>query len=318
MISSKLFMFAIATESAISEVSEGLDDISSHEETLNDAVQNLVENPEETISEMGKFMGNIGNAILGAIPTIIFAVVILILGLIITRFLLWLLGKGLNKTKMDITVTKFTHQIAKIILYVLLITIIMSVLGIPSTSIVTLIGTAGVAIGLALQSSLSNVAGGFLLMITKPFKIGDYIISNGVEGTVAQISIMHTRLDSATNQAVFIPNGLAINATIINNSGNDTRRVDMNFGIAYDSDFPKAQKLILDITQKHPLILDDVPPSVRVSEHGASAVGISVKVWCRTPDYWNVYYDLNEQILASFKENNIEIPFDQLDVHIIK
>lgn len=311
-------MLAAAAESALSDVSESLtsDELTSHEETLNDAVQGLVDNPEETISEMGKFMGNIGSAILGAIPTILFAAVILALGLIITKLLLWLLGKGLNKSKLDLTVTKFTHQIARIILYVLLLTVVLNILGIPATSIITLIGTAGVAIGLALQSSLSNVAGGFLLMITKPFKIGDYIISNGVEGTVAQISIMHTRLDSISNQAVFIPNGLAINAVIVNNSGNDTRRVDMNFGIAYDDDFPKAQKIILDIIGKHPLIIDDQPPSVRVSEHGASAVGIAVKVWCKTSDYWSVYYDLNEQILQSFKENDIEIPFNQLDVHV--
>lgn len=302
---------AVAAESTLSDLDE-----LSHEETLNDAVQNLVENPEETISQMGQFMQQIGNAILKVIPTIIFAVVVLIIGVIVTRFLLWLLGKGLDKTKLDLTVTKFTHQITKIILYVLLITIVLSILGIPSTSIVTLIGTAGVAIGLAIQDSLSNVAGGILLMMTKPFKIGDYIMTNGVEGTVVQISIMHTRLDSFTNQAIFIPNGLAVNATVINNSSNETRRVDMNFGISYNDDFYKAQKLILDMIDKHPKILDDIPPTVRIVEHGESAVIIAVKVWCKTGDYWDVYFDLNEQVYKLFKENAIKIPYNQLDVHI--
>lgn len=302
---------AAAAESTLSDLDE-----LSHEETLNDAVQNLVENPEETISQMGQFMQQIGNAILKVIPTIIFAVVILIIGVIVTRFLLWLLGKGLDKTKLDLTVTKFTHQITKIILYVLLITIVLSILGIPSTSIVTLIGTAGVAIGLAIQDSLSNVAGGILLMMTKPFKIGDYIMTNGVEGTVVQISIMHTRLDSFTNQAVFIPNGLAVNATVINNSGNETRRVDMNFSISYNDDFYKAQKLILNLIDKHPKIIDDIPPTVRIAEYGESAVIIAVKVWCKTGDYWDVYFDLNEQVYKLFKENAIKIPYNQLDVHI--
>ena len=302
---------AAAAESTLSDPDE-----LSHEETLNDAVQNLVENPEATISQMGQFMQQIGNAILKVIPTIIFAVVILIIGVIVTRFLLWLLGKGLDKTKLDLTVTKFTHQITKIILYVLLITIVLSILGIPSTSIVTLIGTAGVAIGLAIQDSLSNVAGGILLMMTKPFKIGDYIMTNGVEGTVVQISIMHTRLDSFTNQAVFIPNGLAVNATVINNSGNETRRVDMNFSISYNDDFYKAQKLILDLIDKHPKIIDDIPPTVRIAEYGESAVIIAVKVWCKTGDYWDVYFDLNEQVYKLFKENAIKIPYNQLDVHI--
>ena len=153
-------------------------------------------------------------------------------------------------------------------------------------------------------------------MMTKPFKIGDYIMTNGVEGTVVQISIMHTRLDSFTNQAVFIPNGLAVNATVINNSGNETRRVDMNFSISYNDDFYKAQKLILDLIDKHPKIIDDIPPTVRIAEYGESAVIIAVKVWCKTGDYWDVYFDLNEQVYKLFKENAIKIPYNQLDVHI--
>ena len=203
------------------------DVITTHEATLNDAVQELVEKPEQALSAIGDFFVNLGRSILSAIPTILFAVLILVLGLLVTKLCLWLISKGMNKTKLEVTVKKFVSQVAKIILYVLLITIVMSILGIPSTSIITIIGTAGVAIGLALQDSLSNVAGGFMLMITKPFKIGDYIIVNGTEGTVSQISIIHTRLDSASNQAIFIPNGQAVNAVVVNNSNNETRRVDL-------------------------------------------------------------------------------------------
>lgn len=289
----------------------------THEATLNDAVQGLVTKPEETLSAFGKFFQSMGNAILAAIPTIILAIVILIVGLILSKLIIKLLSKGLSKTKLELTVTKFTAQMAKIVLYTLLITIVLNILGIPATSIITVIGTAGVAIGLALQNSLANVAGGFLLMITKPFKIGDYIITNGVEGTVSQISILHTRLDSASNQAIFVPNGLAINATIINNNGNDTRRVDLTFSISYNDDFATAQEIILGLIEEHPLTLKNVPPAVRMKEHGESAIIIVARAWCNTADYWDVYFDLTEQVRAAFIENGIEIPFNQLDVHVV-
>lgn len=290
----------------------------THEVTLNDAVHELVEKPEETLSAFGKFFQSIGNAILAAIPTIILAIIILIVGLILSKLALALLSKGLSRTKLELTVTKFTTQMAKIVLYTLLITIVLNILGIPATSIITVIGTAGVAIGLALQNSLANVAGGFLLMITKPFKIGDYIITNGVEGTVSQISILHTRLNSASNQAVFVPNGLAINATIINNNGNDTRRVDLTFSISYNDDFETAQGIILGLIEEHPLVLKDVEPTVRMKEHGENAIIIVARAWCNTADYWTVYFDLTEQVRAAFIENGIEIPFNQLDVHVVE
>ena len=292
------------------------DVITTHEATLNDAVQELVEKPEQALSAIGDFFVNLGRSILSAIPTILFAVLILVLGLLVTKLCLWLISKGMNKTKLEVTVKKFVSQVAKIILYVLLITIVLSILGIPSTSIITIIGTAGVAIGLALQDSLSNVAGGFMLMITKPFKIGDYIIVNGTEGTVSQISIIHTRLDSASNQAIFIPNGQAVNAVVVNNSNNETRRVDLTYSIFYASDYRKAREIILEILKNNEMVLDDPAPLVRMKEQGESAVVIAARPWCRTPDYWDVVFDTNEQVFDAFCENGIVIPFNQLEVHI--
>lgn len=292
------------------------DVITTHEATLNDAVQELVEKPEQALSAIGDFFVNLGRSILSAIPTILFAVLILVLGLLVTKLCLWLISKGMNKTKLEVTVKKFVSQVAKIILYVLLITIVLSILGIPSTSIITIIGTAGVAIGLALQDSLSNVAGGFMLMITKPFKIGDYIIVNGTEGTVSQISIIHTRLDSASNQAIFIPNGQAVNAVVVNNSNNETRRVDLTYSISYASDYRKAREIILEILKNNEMVLDDPTPLVRMKEQGESAVVIAARPWCRTPDYWDVVFDTNEQVFDAFCENGIVIPFNQLEVHI--
>ena len=323
MISGKLLLLAAAAESAISEAAETSeavsDTISSTESvvpTLGDTVDNLVEHPQETLSALGEFFGNMGKAIVGMLPQIIFAVVVLIIGIIITKLVLFGLSKGLGRSKLDLTVTKFTAQVVKIVLYTLLLTIVLSMLGIPATSVVTVIGTAGVAIGLALQTALSNVAGGFLLMINKPFKIGDYITTNGVEGTVAQISILYTRLDSLTNQAIFIPNGMAVNATIVNNNTNDTRRLEMLFSISYDNDFAKAKNIIENILDLHEQILHELPLLVVMKEHGASAIVILVRAWCKANEYWDVYFDLNEKVRAAFIENNIEIPYNQLDVHV--
>lgn len=320
MIGGRLLLLAAAADSAISEAASTVSETTSGTEsaapTLGDTVDNLVENPQETLSAIGEFFGNMGKAIVGMLPKILFAVVVLIVGIIVTKLVLFGLSKGLGKSKLDLTVTKFTTQVVKIVLYTLLLTIVLSMLGIPATSVVTVIGTAGVAIGLALQNSLSNVAGGFLLMINKPFKIGDYIITNGVEGTVAQISILYTRLDSITNQAIFIPNGMAVNATIVNNNTNDTRRLEMLFSISYNNDFGKAKELIENILNAHEGILHELPLLVVMKEHAASAIVILVRAWCNPNEYWDIYFDLNEKVRAAFIENDIEIPYDQLDVHI--
>lgn len=286
--------------------------------TLGDRVNQLIDKPEEALDEIGKFFENLLDSIIHAIPTILLAILILIVGLVACKFCLWLISKGLDKAKVDLTATKFLKQCIRIVLYVVLLIVVLSMLGIPTTSVITVIGTAGVAIGLALQDSLSNVAGGFVLMITKPFKIGDYIIANGVEGTVKQISIVHTRLDSGSNQAIFIPNGQAVNAVVINNSTNDTRRVDLSFSISYEDDYEKARDIITALLESDPKVLKTPAPTVRMLQHGASAVVIATRPWCKTEDYWDVYYATTEAVRAAFIENNISIPYDQLDVHIKK
>lgn len=290
----------------------------TEEATLGDKVNQLFDKPEEALDKLGGFFSDLWDSIVRSLPAIIFAIIVLIAGLTACKFALWLISKGLDRSKVDLTAANFLKQCIKIVLYVILLVVVLSMLGIPTTSVITVIGTAGVAIGLALQDSLSNVAGGFVLMITKPFQIGDYIIINGVEGTVKQISIVHTRLDSCSNQAIFIPNGQAVNATVVNNSANDTRRVDMKFSISYEDDYEKARSIISEILESNPMVLKEPAPTVRMQEHGASAVVIATRPWCRASDYWDVYYATTEAVRAAFIENNISIPFDQLDVHIVK
>lgn len=299
----------LSTASATAEVAET---------TINDALHELAERPEEAMSAIGQFFTDLGRGVLNAIPTILLAIIVLIVGSLLCKLSVKLIARGMERAKTDITVAKFVKQCVKIILYVLLFIVVLSIIGIPTTSVITVVGTAGVAIGLALQDSLSNVAGGFILMLTKPFKIGDYIIVNGVEGTVSQIAILHTRLDSASNQGIIIPNSQAATATVINNSANDTRRVDLTFSIAYEDDYEHAQQVILDVLKANDKVLKDPAPTVRMLEHGASAIIIATRPWCRTADYWDVYFSTIEQVRKAFIENNISIPFDQLDVHVIK
>ncbi len=288
------------------------------ETTINDALHDLAERPEEAMSAMSQFFSDMGRSLLYSIPTILLALLVLVIGSLLCKLSVKLIAKGMEHANADITVAKFVKQCVKIALYVLLIIIVLSILGIPTTSVITVIGTAGVAIGLALQDSLSNVAGGFILLLTKPFRIGDYISVNGVEGTVAQIAILHTRLNSGSNQAIVIPNSQAATATIINNSANNTRRVDMKFSIAYENDYDHARQVILDVLAANPKVLADPEPTVRMLEHGASAIIIVTRPWCATEDYWDVYFSTMEQVRAAFIENNISIPYDQLDVHVVK
>ncbi len=281
--------------------------------TAADVVEEIVNTtPEEAVSEIGGFFQGLLDSLIAAIPTVIIAIIVLIIGMLLTKLSIKLMSKGMEKAKVDLTVIKFAKQCVKIVLYVLVFIVVLSILGIPTTSVITVIGTAGVAIGLALQGSLSNVAGGFILMLTKPFKIGDYILVSGVEGEVAQISILHTRLTSATNQAIFIPNSSAVGATVTNNSANGTRRVDLTFGISYEDDFATAQKIIFDVLAKNEKVLKTPEATVRMLEHGKSAIVIAVRPWCNVADYWDVYFEVIEGVRAAFIENNIAVPVDKV------
>ena len=170
--------------------------------------------------------------------------------------------------------------------------------------------------GLAVQGSLSNFAGGVLIILTRPFKIDDYIETQGISGTVEDIHIIYTILRTPDNKVIHIPNGTLANSTITNYSSKDTRRVDFTFSIAYDADYLKAEQIILDICKSHSLVLDDPAPVCRLSEYADSAIKLVLRVWTLSSDYWNVYFDINESVKNEFDAAGISIPYNQLDVHI--
>lgn len=318
------FMLKLLTEAAetVTEAVTSAAVSESAAETASDIKEVLSETLGEEFIEnangLHKLLDDIWSGFIGKLPTIIFAIILLIIGILISKLVVKLMGKALDRSKLDLTINRFLRSVVKITLYVLLITVVLTLLGVPTTSIITVIGTAGVAIGLALQNSLSNLAGGFLILFSKPFKVGSYISVSGVEGTVSEINILYTKLMTYDNKAIYIPNGTAANAVLTNVNQADKRRVDNVFSVSYDADYSKAVEAIYTALKKCPKILWDSgdKPFVRMSAHNTSSIDITVRVWCRTQDYWDVYFDVIELVRAQFTEENIEIPYQQLDVHV--
>ena len=189
-------------------------------------------------------------------------------------------------------------------------------IGIDTGAITALITSMGVCVGLAVNGALANLAGGVMLILTRPFRIDDYIEAQGYAGTVEDIHITNTRVRTPDNKVVYIPNGALSSGSILNYSVKDTRRVDFVFSIAYSADFEKARKAILGICESHELVLKDPAPFIRMSEHAASSINITTRVWVNSADYWTVKFDITEAVKAKFDEEGIEIPFNQVDVHI--
>ncbi len=220
--------------------------------------------------------------------------------------------------KMEASLRSFISSFSRIGLYICLVITVAVILGIPTTSFITALASCGVAIGLAMQGFLSNFAGGLMILLFKPFKVGDYIETASESGTVNEISVVYTVLITPDNKRITVPNGLLTNESITNYSSKATRRVDLTFSASYKNDVDAVKKVISDVVSAHPLVLKKPEPFVRLASHADSALSYSVKVWCKNKDYWTVHFDITESVKKAFDENNIEIPYPQLDVHLDK
>lgn len=250
------------------------------------------------------------------LPSLAMAAAVLFVGVILIKFLMRFVKRALKRSNINPTAASFLNSLISVILYILVAIIVLSVLNVPMTSIVAVISTAGLAIGLALQDSLANVAGGFWIMFSKPLKVGDLVQFDDITGTVKEIGILQTKLILSDETAVFIPNGKVADAVIINYSEQALRRLDLNIGIAYTDDFEQAKQLISELIAAHPFALEQPESLVRVGGFGDSALILHVRVWTENDNYWPLYYDLHEQIKTAFDENGISIPFPQVDVHM--
>ena len=247
---------------------------------------------------------------------IIAAVIVFIVGRWIAKLLKNVAQKVMTKKNVDPTIVSFVVNLIYIALLTFVILAALGQLGIQTTSFIAVIGAAGLAIGLALQGSLANFAAGFLMIIFRPFKVGDFIEGAGVMGTVEEIQVFTTLLKTPDNKVIIIPNAKLTADNITNFSAKDTRRVDLVCGIGYSDDIDKAKKVIADVLAEDERILKDPPPTIGVVELADSSVNFAVRPWVKTAEYWNVYFDTTEQIKKRFDTEGISIPFPQRDVHI--
>ena len=224
--------------------------------------------------------------------------------------------KNGEKKNLDKTLLKTISYLVKIGGKVIVTVCLVSYVGIDTSAITALIASLGVCIGLAVNGAVSNIAGGVLILVTRPFKVDDFIEAQGVSGTVTDIHMVNTTVVTGDNRVVHIPNGVLATGNIINYSEKELRRVDFNFSIAYDADFNKARSIVEDILKSHELVLDDPAPFVRMSKHAASSIDIVARAWVKSGDYWTVNFDVLENVKAEFDKNHIEIPFEQIDVHV--
>jgi len=248
------------------------------------------------------------------LPTLLTAVIVFLIGCFVNSIIMKFFSKGLAKSRLDKTMHGFLKSIVKVAMFCFILVISLTILKIPMTSIIAVIGAAGLAVGLALQSSLSNFAGGFVILLSKPFKVGDYIETNGISGLVEEISIINTKIVTIDNKAIYIPNGTVSSSTIINYTNEDKRRVDLSFDISYKNDYKEAISIITEVVNEHKLIIREPEPFVRLSELSASSLKIAVRVWVSSNDYWTVHFDLIEQVKTAFDNNNITIPYSQLEI----
>ncbi len=251
------------------------------------------------------------------LPKALLAIVVFIVGGFLIKKAVKLIKAGLLKGGIDETLTPFLAGIVGALLKVMLVISVISMFGVATTSFIAILGAAGLAVGMALQGTLGNFAGSVLLMIFKPYKIGDYIVVQDKEGFVKGIDIFTTQLTTLDNQRVIIPNGPLSGGTIVNISAEDMRRVDIAVGIGYSDDFPKTKKILLELAASDSRVLKTPEPFVGITGFGDSAVDLTYRLWCKTDDYWGVFFDFNEKTKACLDSNGISIPFPQRDVHMI-
>lgn len=243
---------------------------------------------------------------------------VLIFGIILIKIILAVINKSFKKSKrLTPTVSHFFASIIKTLLYIIYVIALLSLLGVPTTSMIAILSAFALAISLALQDTMSNLASGVVLIFTKPFSEGDYVeFSNGASGTVTRINMFNTKLRTPSNQVVTIPNKTAVECNIVNYSVEDTRRLDIPLSVAYGTDVDKVKEVGLAVAAAHEKVLKDPAPMVRLNNHGESSLDFILRVWVQRSDYWDTYFDLKEQTVKAFAENGIEIPFNQLDVHV--
>lgn len=270
----------------------------------------------EELSNYQEYLNNAMNWVLEALPDLISAVVIFIVGSWFIRLINKLVRKFFEKKDYDLALETFLQSFIKMGLKILLFVLVITQLGVQSSSLIAIVGAAGLAIGLALQGSLSNFAGGVLILLFKPFKVGDFISAQGVDGSVKEITIFYTKLTTFGNQIAIVPNGQLSNNNVTNYNAMPNRRDNVKVGIGYSSDIKKAKDLLLQICAENENILEDPVPEVYVDALGDSSVDLTLRYWAENSVFWAAHFHVIEETKKRFDAAGIEIPFPQRDVHV--
>lgn len=251
-------------------------------------------------------------------PKLIGAILVLLFGLWIIKMISRGMVKILDKRNIDESLKPFLRTLVSVLLKILLVVSVLGMIGIEMTSFIAILGAVGLAIGLALSGTLQNFAGGVLILLFKPYKVGDFIDAVGHMGSVNEVQIFNTVLKTPDNKTIVIPNGSLVNASVVNFSTQPTRRVDWTFGIAYGDSIETAQEIIKNLIKDDDRILKDPAPFTAVSELADSSVNIVTRAWVNSSDYWGVFFDMNAHVYNTFNKEGINIPFPQMDVHLQK
>ena len=249
---------------------------------------------------------------------VLHAIILLVVCLVIVKILMKIVTRLLEKSKLERSLHTFIRTAIKIVLLFLTVLIVAQALDINVTSLIALLSVFGLAVSLAVQNSMSNVAGGIQVLGSKPFVVGDYVEAGGVSGTVADVGIFYTKICTVDNKLIQVPNSQIANEKIINYTTEKERRVDLTFTTSYDAPVEKVKKTIEDVMGAHALVQVTPEPFVRVSNYGDSAIEYTVRAWCATGDYWTVYFDLMEQVKAAFDKAGIEMTYPHLNVHMVE
>lgn len=289
--------------------------------TIADTTQEVTEATQEAVDKVSRLTQYVQDSIPSLISfglQVIMALVVFFIGRLVIKWIRKIVRRSFERSGADKGVEQFVDSLLKYGLYALLIFTLISGLGFDTTSVAALVASSGVAIGLALQGSLSNFAGGVLILLLKPFAVGDYIIedTNGKEGTVKEIQIFYTKLTTIDNKTIVIPNGMLTNNSITNASARDERRLDLRVGISYDADIKKAKTVIENVLEKDADIIKDEESIVFVDDLADSAVVLGIRAWVKNEVYWNTRWRMLEEIKIALDENGIEIPYPQMTVHM--
>jgi len=243
--------------------------------------------------------------------------VLLVSGLVIIKIMMQLADRTMERAKLDHGVQTFLHSGLKVILWLVALCVILGYLGVPMTSLVAVLGVLGLALSLAIQGTLSNLAGGIMLLTARPFSAGDWVEAAGVSGTVSEVGLVYTKLNTVDNKVIYIPNGEISAKTIINYSAEKKRQVELKVPVSYDAPAEKVKESIAQVVGEHPLTLPTPAPLIRVRAYQDSSVEYLVRCWCATEDYWTVFYDLLEQVKAAFDRDGIEMTYPHVNVHMV-